>query len=155
MFFNKKPNEYLLDGIKNNKYSPAHITSVFLRYRNNPEEALQHLDDDCTKIFLPQREIYDINIIEKENKHKNVMNDNMLYNNMMNNNMLYNNMINNNMMNDNMMNDNMMNDNMMNDNIINDNIKMTDYNQFQKMQGEIPNFNMMFSQTLNNPPKVI
>ena len=59
MFFNKKPNEHILDGIKNNKYSPAHITSVFLRYRNNPEEALNHLDDDCTKIFLPQREIYD------------------------------------------------------------------------------------------------
>ena len=44
---------------------------------------------------------------------------------------------------------------MMNDNMMNDNLKMTDYNQFQKMQGEIPNFNMMFSQTLNNPPKVI
>jgi hypothetical protein len=65
MFFNQKPDECQLSEIKNNKYSPAHITSVFLRYRNNPEESLKHLDDDCTKIFLPQREIYDKNIIEK------------------------------------------------------------------------------------------
>ncbi len=64
MFFNQKPDEHLLNEIKNNKYSPAHITSVFLRYRNNPEEALKHLDDDCTKIFLPQREIYDKTILE-------------------------------------------------------------------------------------------
>lgn len=62
MFFNQKPYEHLLSEIKNNKYSPAHITSVFLRYRNNPKEALKHLDDDCTKIFLTQREIYDKNI---------------------------------------------------------------------------------------------
>jgi hypothetical protein len=27
------------------KYSPAHITSIFLRYRNNPNIALEHLDD--------------------------------------------------------------------------------------------------------------
>lgn len=95
MFFNQKPYEHLLNEIKNNKYSPAHITSVFLRYRNNPEDALKHLDDDCTKIFLPQREIYDKTIIEKENKHKNVMNDKV--------------------MNDKVMNDNVMNYNMMND----------------------------------------
>ena len=29
---------------------------------------MKHLDDDCTKIFLPQREIYDKTIVEKENK---------------------------------------------------------------------------------------
>ena len=59
MFFNQLPNQDLLNEIKNNKYSPAHITSVFLRYRNNPNESLMHLDDDCTKVFLPPREIYD------------------------------------------------------------------------------------------------
>ena len=88
MFFNQKPYEHLLNEIKNNKYSPAHITSVFLRYRNNPEDALKHLDDDCTKIFLPQREIYDKTIIEKENKHKNVMNDKVMNDNVMNYNMM-------------------------------------------------------------------
>jgi SpoVK/Ycf46/Vps4 family AAA+-type ATPase len=71
MFFNKEPNQQLLKLIKNNKYSPAHITSIFLRYRNNPDEALQHLDDVCTKIFLPQREIYDKNIINNNNDNDN------------------------------------------------------------------------------------
>lgn len=56
-FFNKDPNDVDLKLIKAKMYSPAHITSVFLRYRDNPDESLKHLDDNETKIYLPQREI--------------------------------------------------------------------------------------------------
>ena len=49
MFFNQELsecNKMQLEKLKLNKnYSPAHITSIFLRYRNNPEIALDHLDD--------------------------------------------------------------------------------------------------------------
>lgn len=48
MFFNlelTELNNNQLLKIKNKKYSPAQITSIFLRYRNNPEIALEHLDD--------------------------------------------------------------------------------------------------------------
>ncbi len=50
MFFSKRADNDQLNNIQNSKYSPAHISSVFLRYRNYPEEALMHLDDECTKI---------------------------------------------------------------------------------------------------------
>jgi ATP-dependent 26S proteasome regulatory subunit len=46
MFFNKEISEYnncQLSKITK-RYSPAHITSIFLRYRNNPDIALDHLD---------------------------------------------------------------------------------------------------------------
>lgn len=52
MFFNIEADDKQLNSIKNSIYSPAHITSVFLRYRNNPSEALLHLDDIETKIVL-------------------------------------------------------------------------------------------------------
>jgi len=48
MFFNSELtelNKEQLLKIKNKEYSPAQITSIFLRYRNNPEIALEHLDD--------------------------------------------------------------------------------------------------------------
>ncbi len=54
MFFNETVDEGLLSNIKDREYSPAHITSVFLRYRNNPSEALLHLDDSETKIVIPK-----------------------------------------------------------------------------------------------------
>jgi hypothetical protein len=50
MFFNKPADNEQIDSIKNDDYSPAHITSIFLRYRNKPKEALLHLDDVETKI---------------------------------------------------------------------------------------------------------
>ncbi len=52
MFFNNECDMQQLNNIKNNNYSPAHITSVFLRYRNQPGEALKHLDDIETKILI-------------------------------------------------------------------------------------------------------
>ena len=58
MFFNKELSEYnnyQLNKIKN-KYSPAHITSIFLRYRNNPEIALDHLDNDDKFDFNKEQE---------------------------------------------------------------------------------------------------
>jgi hypothetical protein len=54
MFFNSSANEEQLKNIRNDEYSPAHITSVFLRYRNNHEEALEHLDDAETKVVIPK-----------------------------------------------------------------------------------------------------
>jgi AAA+ superfamily predicted ATPase len=52
MFFNQSCDGYLIDSINKDKYSPAHITSVFLRYRNSPKESLLHLDDLETKIQI-------------------------------------------------------------------------------------------------------
>jgi AAA+ superfamily predicted ATPase len=52
MFFNKAVNLEDLDNIQASSYSPAHITSVFLRYRNHPEMALKHLDDVENKIVI-------------------------------------------------------------------------------------------------------
>lgn len=56
MFFNKYPSDNALNGIKNYMYSPAHISSIFLQYRNEPEESLKHLDDENTKVFLPKKQ---------------------------------------------------------------------------------------------------
>lgn len=52
MFFNHPADMKQLEDITNNHYSPAHITSVFLRYRNHPIDALKHLDDVETKIII-------------------------------------------------------------------------------------------------------
>jgi SpoVK/Ycf46/Vps4 family AAA+-type ATPase len=54
MFFNSFVDEEQLKTIRNDEYSPAHITSVFLRYRNNHEKALNHLDDAETKVVIPK-----------------------------------------------------------------------------------------------------
>jgi hypothetical protein len=53
MFFNREPHIKQLNNNNSKLYSPADITSVFLRYRNMPEKALDHLDDLETKIVLP------------------------------------------------------------------------------------------------------
>lgn len=52
MFFNQPANESQIKKIHHQNYSPAHITSVFLRYRNKSNEALLHLDDIETKIVI-------------------------------------------------------------------------------------------------------
>ena len=52
MFFNQTCDQSQIDSIKNENYSPAHITSVFIRYRNLPKESLLHLDDMETKIQI-------------------------------------------------------------------------------------------------------
>lgn len=44
MFFNVKCDSSLMNEIKDESYSPAHVSSVFLRYRNNPIEAIKQLD---------------------------------------------------------------------------------------------------------------
>lgn len=54
MFFNQSADQQALELINNDEYSPAHITSVFLRYRNSPNEALKHLDDKETKVVIPK-----------------------------------------------------------------------------------------------------
>jgi ATP-dependent 26S proteasome regulatory subunit len=52
MFFEKEAPTEQLDSIKQYVYSPAHISSVFMRYRNTPEEALTHLDDIEQKVCI-------------------------------------------------------------------------------------------------------
>ena len=54
MFFNCSVDEEKLKNIRNDEYSPAHITGVFLRYRNNHGDALEHLDDVQTKVVIPK-----------------------------------------------------------------------------------------------------
>ncbi len=44
MFFNIEAPIGQLANIKASEYSPAHITAVFLRFRNEPEKALENLD---------------------------------------------------------------------------------------------------------------
>jgi len=54
MFFNQElteNNKKQLEKINiNNKYSPAQITSIFLRYRNNSDTVLEHIDDESKSI---------------------------------------------------------------------------------------------------------
>jgi ATP-dependent 26S proteasome regulatory subunit len=52
MFFNTEAPVQQLANIKASEYSPAHITSVFLRYRNEPHKALEHLDDLEQKVTI-------------------------------------------------------------------------------------------------------
>ncbi len=50
MFFNKSITS--LPNFKDGVYSPAHISSIFLRFRNNPDDALYHLDEVEQKITI-------------------------------------------------------------------------------------------------------
>lgn len=52
MFFNVTCPMNQLESIKSDFYSPAHLTSVFLRYRNEPNNALTHLDDIENKVVI-------------------------------------------------------------------------------------------------------
>ncbi len=52
MFFNIEAPSHQLASIKASEYSPAHITAVFLRYRNEPDMALLHLDDIEQKVTI-------------------------------------------------------------------------------------------------------
>lgn len=52
MFFNQDAPTEQLTNIKHNYYSPAHITAVFMRYRNNPGVALNYLDEIEQKIQI-------------------------------------------------------------------------------------------------------
>jgi hypothetical protein len=52
--------------LKNGVYSPAHISAIFLRYRNSPNEALNHFDDEEQKIVI--RPMIEDNITPIEKK---------------------------------------------------------------------------------------
>ena len=52
MFFSIEAPENQILNIKASEYSPAHITAVFLRYRNEPNKALEHLDDIEQKVVI-------------------------------------------------------------------------------------------------------
>ena len=44
VFFGEKCDESLLDEIEDKTFSPAYISSLFLQYRNHPQDALRHLN---------------------------------------------------------------------------------------------------------------
>jgi ATP-dependent 26S proteasome regulatory subunit len=52
MFFEKDAPKGQIEQIKSFMYSPAHISAVFIRYRNEPETALLHLDDFEQKVVI-------------------------------------------------------------------------------------------------------
>ena len=52
LFFGVEAPTNQLANIKASEYSPAHITAVFLRYRNEPNKALEHLDDLEQKVTI-------------------------------------------------------------------------------------------------------
>lgn len=53
MFYGENPDPLQLTTIESNKYSPAHISSVFMRYRKDSSQALLNLESAETKIVLP------------------------------------------------------------------------------------------------------
>jgi SpoVK/Ycf46/Vps4 family AAA+-type ATPase len=82
IFFNQSAQHNQLNKIKNKQYSPAHITSVFLRYRNEPHNALLHLDDIEQKIVITplvevEEEIVEEIIEEKQETNKPEVNNNI------------------------------------------------------------------------------
>jgi ATP-dependent 26S proteasome regulatory subunit len=52
MFFEKEAPIGQIDKIKQYMYSPAHVSSVFMRYRNTPDLALHNLDETEQKVFI-------------------------------------------------------------------------------------------------------
>jgi len=52
MFFERKAIKEQVNNVKEYLYSPAHISSVFIRYRNSPDQALLHLDEIEEKIKI-------------------------------------------------------------------------------------------------------
>jgi ATP-dependent 26S proteasome regulatory subunit len=72
MFFNKELSElnrYQLGKIRK-EYSPAHITSIFLRYRNNPDIALENLEHvNDTFETNKEPELSNNNLLLENEKH--------------------------------------------------------------------------------------
>ncbi|AYV80350.1 MAG: AAA family ATPase [Gaeavirus sp.] len=73
MFFSSPINNAQLDNIEDVLYSPAHITSVFLRYRNEPHNALLNLNAIETKIVITP-------LIKSSKSKTNILNDNVINN---------------------------------------------------------------------------
>lgn len=51
-----------LDNKLNNKYSPAEITSLFLKYKNNPEEAMLNIDNIDEENIVYEKKKFNSNI---------------------------------------------------------------------------------------------
>lgn len=56
MFFEREAPKEQTESVKQYLYSPAHISSVFMRYRNSPDQALLHLDEIEEKVIIKQKE---------------------------------------------------------------------------------------------------
>lgn len=54
MFFQKELNKSYLSKIKAYEYSPAHITSVFMRYIHDPYKAIEHIDDTEERVYIKE-----------------------------------------------------------------------------------------------------
>jgi site-specific recombinase len=44
MFFGKRCDPNVIQSIEDNQYSPAYLSGLFLQYRDNPDDALRHVD---------------------------------------------------------------------------------------------------------------
>ncbi len=144
MFFNQIPDKTILNSFEKVSYSPAHITSVFMRFRNEPEKALKNLDNEYDTIKI--KSLYDENMNSKtkQNGFMNMPNMNMPNMNMPNMNMPNMSMPNMSMPNMNIPNMNMPNMNMPNMNM--PNMNMFEINQIEQMSDmnhmNMPNMNM-------------
>lgn len=66
MFFDEECDEDLVGSIDDRMYSPSDITGVFVRFRNNPREALKNLDSIETKVqYKPVVKKY-VNMLEDD-----------------------------------------------------------------------------------------
>lgn len=45
LFFGKKCDENIINAIEEKKYSPAHLSSLFMKYLDNPKDALRNIDN--------------------------------------------------------------------------------------------------------------
>ena len=55
MFFDRevsKEQTEQISELKQYTYSPAHVSSVFMRYRNQPDQVLSHLDSSEEKVTI-------------------------------------------------------------------------------------------------------
>jgi hypothetical protein len=44
-FFGNEISQEVLENIKENFYSPAFVTCTFMQYRNDPKEAISHINE--------------------------------------------------------------------------------------------------------------
>ena len=82
MMFDKECISDKLENIEEYKYSPADITSLFLRYRSNPEDALDNIDKMETKPTIVNKRLFSDHVLkinENENNKQNSLPDSSNY----------------------------------------------------------------------------
>lgn len=81
MMFNKECPPEQLEKIEGGKYSPADITSLFLRYRSNPEFALPNIEKMEARPVIAENRLFSKHVLEDNaNKNDQVGNESMFSN---------------------------------------------------------------------------